>query len=146
MSQYSFGDYLKEAFGWRWRVPLLGKMPINAVGIGAFAVAGIANPGFWLLGVALEVAYVMGLASSDRFQKLVQAQRLMAQKETVEQKMAKAFNRLSTHLEDPLPAGLRSGQPRPRHHRGDAGRRPHQHARPALRRPQPAARRFSCAC
>lgn len=96
MSQYSFGDYLKEAFGWRWQVPLLGKMPLNAVGIGAFAVAGIANPGFWLLGIALEVAYVMGLASSERFQKLVQGQRLLAQKETVEQKMARAFGRLST--------------------------------------------------
>lgn len=95
MSQYSFGDYLQQAFGWKWRVPLLGKMPLNAIGIGAFAVAGIANPGFWLLGVALEVAYVIGLASSDRFQKLVQAQRQYAQKETYEQKMAKAFNRLS---------------------------------------------------
>jgi hypothetical protein len=95
MSQYSFGDYLKEAFGWRWRVPLLGRMPINAIGIGAFAVAGIANPGFWLLGVALEVAYVIGLASSDRFQKVVQANRQYAQKETFEQKMEKAFNRLS---------------------------------------------------
>jgi hypothetical protein len=95
MSQYSFGDYLKEAFGWKWRVPLLGRMPINAIGIGAFAVAGIANPGFWLLGIALEVAYVIGLASSDRFQKVVQANRQYAQKETFEQKMEKAFNRLS---------------------------------------------------
>lgn len=95
MSQYSFGDYLQQAFGWKWRVPLLGKMPLNAIGLGAFAVAGLANPGFWLLGVALEVAYVIGLASSDRFQKVVQAQRQYAQKETYEQKMAKAFNRLS---------------------------------------------------
>ncbi len=95
MSQYSFGEYLKEAFGWRWRVPGLGRMPLNAVGLAGFAVAGLANPGFWLLGAALEVAYVMSLASSDRFQKLVQAQRLMAQKETVEQRMARAYNRLS---------------------------------------------------
>ena len=95
MSQYSFGDYLKEAFGWKWRLPLLGKMPINTVGIAAFAVAGIANPGFWLLGIALEIAYVMGLASSERFQKLVQAQRMMAEKETFEERMAKAYNRLS---------------------------------------------------
>lgn len=95
MSQYGFGDYLKEAFNWKWRVPLLGKMPLNAIGLGAFAVAGIANPGFWLLGVALEVAYVMGLASSQRFQKVVQGQRLLEQKETFEQKMYRNFGRLS---------------------------------------------------
>lgn len=95
MSQYGFGDYLKEAFGWKWRVPLLGKMPLNAIGLGAFVVAGIANPGFWLLGAALEVAYVMGLASSQRFQKVVQGQRLMAQQETFEQKMYRNYNRLS---------------------------------------------------
>lgn len=95
MSQYSFGEYMKEAFGWRWRVPLLGRMPLNAIAIATFAVAGIANPGFWLLGIALEVAYVMGLASSERFQKLVQGQRLLAQKETYEEKMARSFSRLS---------------------------------------------------
>ena len=95
MSQYSFGEYMKEAFGWRWRVPLLGRMPLNAIAIASFAVAGIANPGFWLLGIALEVAYVMGLASSPRFQKLVQGQRLLAQKETYEEKMARSFSRLS---------------------------------------------------
>ena len=95
MSQYSFGEYMKEAFGWRWRVPLLGRMPLNPIAIATFAVAGIANPGFWLLGIALEVAYVMGLASSPRFQKLVQGQRLLAQKETYEEKMARSFSRLS---------------------------------------------------
>lgn len=95
MSQYSFGEYMKEAFGWRWRVPLLGRMPLNAIAIASFVVAGIANPGFWLLGIALEVAYVMGLASSERFQKLVQGQRLLAQKETYEEKMARSFSRLS---------------------------------------------------
>ncbi len=95
MSQIGLGEYLKKAFGWKWRVPLLGPMPLNAIGVGAFVVAGIANPGFWLLGAALEVAYVMGLASNRRFQKLVEGERLMEQKGTFEQKMYRNFNRLS---------------------------------------------------
>jgi len=95
MSQYGFGDYLKEAFSWRWRLPLLGRMPLNGIGLASFAVAGIANPGFWLLGIALEVAYVMGLASSARFQKLVQGQRILAEQGTYEDKLARIYNRLS---------------------------------------------------
>lgn len=95
MSPIGFGEYLKKAFGWKWRLPLLGPMPLNAIGVGAFVVAGIANPGFWLLGAALEVAYVMGLASSRRFQKLVQGEQLLAEKGTFEQKMYRNFNRLS---------------------------------------------------
>jgi len=36
-------------------------------------VAGILNAGFWLLGGALEAAYLLFLAGNERFQKLVQA-------------------------------------------------------------------------
>lgn len=70
-------DYVKAAFRRRVPVPGLGPMPVNAMALGAFAVLGIANPGFWLLGAAAELAYLFGLSSNARFQKLVDAERLL---------------------------------------------------------------------
>ena len=54
----SFGDYVKEAFLRRVEVPGLGGMPLNVLVVAAFAVLGLANPGFWFLGAALEGLYL----------------------------------------------------------------------------------------
>ena len=89
-------DYLKAAFRWRARVPGLGRMPVNAMGLAAFAVLGIANPGFWFLGAAAEVAYLLWLSSNERFQKLVDGERLAADKESYISKLDQAVNRLSS--------------------------------------------------
>lgn len=70
----SYLDYVRAAFHRKMEVPMLGQMPVNALALGAFAVLGIANPGFWLLGAAAELAYLLGLSSSGRFQKLVDAE------------------------------------------------------------------------
>lgn len=72
-----FFDYVRAAFRRKVPVPGLGPMPVNAMALGALAVLGIANPGFWLLGLAAELAYLFALASSPRFQKLVDAERLL---------------------------------------------------------------------
>lgn len=72
-----FLDYVKAAFRRKVRVPGLGAMPVNVMAIAAFAVLGIANPGFWLLGAAAELAYLFGVSSNPRFQKLVDAERLL---------------------------------------------------------------------
>jgi hypothetical protein len=72
----AYGDYLKAAFHERAVVPGLGAMPVNYLGLGLFAVLGLANPGFWLLGAALEIAYLTAMSGSGRYQKLVQARRL----------------------------------------------------------------------
>ena len=77
MSSLGYLDYLKAAFRWRARIPGLGRMPINAMGLAAFAVLGLANPGFWFLGAAAEVVYLLWLSSSDRFQNLVDGERLV---------------------------------------------------------------------
>lgn len=70
-------DYVKAAFRRRVRVRGLGSMPVNAMALGVFAVLGIANPGFWLLGAAAELTYLLALSSNPRFQKLVDAERLL---------------------------------------------------------------------
>lgn len=73
-----FLDFLKVAF-WRWMpVPGLGNLPINQMGLAAFGLLGVINPGFWLLGGAVELAYLFGLAANPRFQNLVLAERRQA--------------------------------------------------------------------
>jgi hypothetical protein len=91
----SFWDYVREAFHWKSALPLLGSLPLNKMGLGAFVVAGLANPGFWLLGAAFEISLLFGLASSQRFQKLVEAQRLLDSQSTWKEKVERAVVRLS---------------------------------------------------
>ena len=57
----SFSDYIAAAFHRRVRVPLLGALPANKMGLAAVVVAGLANPGFWLLGAALEIDRMDGV-------------------------------------------------------------------------------------
>jgi hypothetical protein len=75
--ELKFGDYLKAAFTWRLGIGPLGHLPINLVILPVFAVLGMINPGFWLLGAAVEVGYLFALAGNPRFQKIVQGMRLM---------------------------------------------------------------------
>ncbi len=49
----------------------------NWIGIGVFALLGVlVNPGFLLIGAGLEVAYLFGLSTNPRFQRLVLGQQL----------------------------------------------------------------------
>lgn len=66
--------YLKSAFLVSVEVPSLGRIPVNALGAAAFAILGFAQPGFWLLGLAIEAAVIPALAFNPRFQKVVEAQ------------------------------------------------------------------------
>jgi hypothetical protein len=72
---------IKHAFLVRVRSPLLGDLPVNAVGVACFGILGIVNPGFWFLGAGLEAAFLLSLASNRRFQKLVRAKELAARSE-----------------------------------------------------------------
>jgi hypothetical protein len=68
--------YIKEAFFVRAEVNGLGHLPVNVLLACAFGILGFAQPAFWLLGVAVEVVVVAGLAFNPRFQKYVQAKEL----------------------------------------------------------------------
>jgi hypothetical protein len=48
-------------------------IPPNWIGLGAFGLLGIVNPGFWIVGLGLELGYLWVLGTNERFQKLVGA-------------------------------------------------------------------------
>jgi hypothetical protein len=92
--ELSYWDYVKSAFHRHVRVPLLGHMPANKMALAVFGVLGIANPGFWFLGAAAEVAYLGVLSSSSRFQKLVQGERLLERAQSHDAQVKRALQRL----------------------------------------------------
>ena len=67
------GRYLKAAFWISAPVPGLGRIPVNALTMLAFAIFGIVHPGFWLIGLGVEAAWLMSATGSDRFRALVDA-------------------------------------------------------------------------
>lgn len=93
-SEHGFFDYLKAAFHRRSRLPGLGHLPLNWALVGAFAVLGLANPGFWFLGGAVEAAYLFLRGSSARFQKLIDGERLLAAQGNQQERIQRAVARL----------------------------------------------------
>jgi len=65
-----FMDYVRAAFNAR---PIGMFVPPNWIGLTAFGFLGLLNPGFWVMGLGLECAYLGVLATNDRFQRTVQA-------------------------------------------------------------------------
>ena len=63
-----FLNYLSAAFNAR---PMGMFVAPNWVGIAAFGILGVANPGFWVLGAGLELGYLFTLATNRRFQQTV---------------------------------------------------------------------------
>jgi hypothetical protein len=63
--------YLRAAFTARPRIPGLGAVPLNLLGLAGFGILGLANPAFWFLGLGLETAYLFSLASNARFRGIV---------------------------------------------------------------------------
>lgn len=74
-SKPGFLDYVAAAFNAR---PLGMFVAPNWVGLAAFGLLGIANPGFWVLGAGLELGYLLTLATNARFQRAVASQPLAA--------------------------------------------------------------------
>jgi hypothetical protein len=63
-------DYIRKAFNAR---PIGMLVPPNWIGLGLFTMLGIINPGFWLVGLGLELGYLLTLGSNHRFQRFVDA-------------------------------------------------------------------------
>jgi hypothetical protein len=63
-----FFDYVFAAFNAR---PFGMFVAPNWIGLGAFALLGMANQGFWVLGAGLELGYLAMLATNPRFQRAV---------------------------------------------------------------------------
>jgi hypothetical protein len=63
-------DYICKAFNAR---PIGMFVPPNWVGLGIFGILGVLNPGFWVVGLGLELGYLWILGSNNRFQRFVAA-------------------------------------------------------------------------
>lgn len=63
-------DYIRKAFNAR---PIGMFVPPNWIGLGVFGILGVLNPGFWMLGLGLELGYLWILGTSGRFQRFVAA-------------------------------------------------------------------------
>lgn len=91
----TFWELVGEAFHRKPRLPLLGEVPWNKVVLFATAVLGVGHPGFWLLGLGGEVAYLYLMSTSDRFRKIVRGRRLLAEQAAATQKLDVWLEKLS---------------------------------------------------
>lgn len=88
-----FSDYLKAAFSAR---PIGMAVPPNWVAVGVFALLGVLNPGFWILGAGLEMGYLYALATNPRFQRTVAGAFLLQDQRQWQSKMESMIGTLST--------------------------------------------------
>ena len=70
-----FVDYLGAAFNAR---PIGMFVAPNWIGLGAFGLLGLINPGFWVLGAGLELGYLLTLSTNPRFQRAIASKPLSA--------------------------------------------------------------------
>src|SRR6476660_2570479 len=70
----SLGDYIRQAFNAR---PLGMFIPPNWIGLGAFGLLGLINPGFWVIGAGLELGYWFVLSTNARFQNVVNGSQML---------------------------------------------------------------------
>jgi len=80
----TFWDFVRAAFHRRPSMRRLGEVPWNKIALVALAILGIGNPGFWLLGLGGELLYLYLVATSPRFQTLVRAEKLQAERAAAE--------------------------------------------------------------
>ena len=74
-SKPGFFDYVSAAFNAR---PVGMFVAPNWVGLAAFGLLGLTNPGFWVLGAGLELGYLLTLSTNKRFQQAVAARPVSA--------------------------------------------------------------------
>jgi len=76
----NLGHYIKEAFNVRVPVPGLGGLPLNWLLLGATAVASLGFPPLALIGLGVELAFLVSLSHNERFRNYVKGKRLLAAK------------------------------------------------------------------
>jgi hypothetical protein len=86
-----FKDYLREAFNAR---PWGMFVAPNWIGLAGFGLLGVLNPGFWLVGAGLELAYLVSLTGSARFRRLVDARLAGAAEDDWKAKLAARLQQL----------------------------------------------------
>jgi len=87
-----FLDYVTAAFNAR---PIGMFVAPNWVGLTAFGLLGVANPGFWVLGAGLELGYLLTLATNRRFQQTVEARPITAARQEWNDRIQRVLGRLT---------------------------------------------------
>jgi hypothetical protein len=90
-SKPGFGKYVAAAFNAR---PFGMFVAPNWIGLAAFGLLGLTNPGFWLLGAGLELGYLFVLSTNARFQRAVAARPLGAAEAEWNARVARLASRL----------------------------------------------------
>ena len=90
-SKPGFLDYVTAAFNAR---PLGMFVAPNWVGLAAFGLLGVSNPGFWVLGAGLELGYLLTLATNARFQRAVSSRPLAAARTDWNERIQRLSSRL----------------------------------------------------
>ena len=88
-------DYVKAAFLARRRVKGLGGVPLNVLFLLGAGVAGLLNPGLWLIGAGLEIGYLAWLSHDERFRTLVRGEQLRRRALTAAQRLEAVVASLS---------------------------------------------------
>lgn len=105
--------YLKEAFFTRISLGWLGSVPANAVAFAGLMILGLGHPGFWFVGLGLEVAFLWGLVGNQRFRRWVDAKSVgeVQDRETVQ--WAELLGRMNpTHQQQARQLAMRCEQVR----------------------------------
>jgi hypothetical protein len=83
--------YVRAAFNAR---PFGMFVAPNWVGVAAFGLLGVVNPGFWLLGAGLELGYLAVLSTNSRFQRVIDATSQSGSDRDWQQKISELLQRL----------------------------------------------------
>jgi len=86
-----FFDYIAAAFNAR---PFGMFVAPNWIGLAAFGLLGVTEPGFWVLGAGLELGYLFLLATNERFQRIVNSRPLSAASADWNQRILSLVGRL----------------------------------------------------
>lgn len=86
-----FLNYVAAAFNAR---PLGMFVAPNWIGLAAFGLLGVANPGFWVLGAGLELGYLLTLSTNARFQRAIASKPLNAARDEWNERITRLTGRL----------------------------------------------------
>jgi hypothetical protein len=87
----TFWDYVRAAFNAK---PMGMFIPPNWIGLGAFGLLGILNPGFWIIGLGCELGYLGWLGTHARFRQLVIGGHLLDEQRRWESKVYEMVRQL----------------------------------------------------
>ena len=85
-------DYIRAAFNAR---PFGMFVAPNWIGLGAFGLLGLMDPGFWVLGAGLELGYLLTLSTNPRFQRAIASKPLSAARSEWNDRIARLNSQLN---------------------------------------------------